>query len=102
MVPNLIDFLKTVKGIIFTKRVFFSIVFLYVILEILYVVKYADEILVSDPGWYVYYAEECVKHGTMYPDYSNYHDEYIFAPGWVNFIILGIKLLGGGKLASIG
>lgn len=58
-------------------------------------VKYADEILVSDPGWYVYYAEECVKHGTMYPDYSNYHDEYIFAPGWVNFIILGIKLLGG-------
>lgn len=53
---------------------------------------------INDPGTYLYNALECVKHGTMYPDYANFHDEFIQNPGWVNFIILWIKLFGSACL----
>lgn len=68
---------------------------LWVLFQIIYVSVYLfRENLGVDEGRYVYFAMECVKHGTMYPDYSNFYNEFIHAPGWINFLILWIKLFG--------
>lgn len=85
---------KNNMRIIFNNKILIATTLFWSVIQILYIKNNKYDILVSDPGLYVYYAQECVKHGTMYPDYTNYHDQYIFNPGWVNFIILWIKLFG--------
>lgn len=85
---------KNNMRIIFNNKILIATTLFWFVIQILYIKTNKYDILVSDPGLYVYYAQECVKHGTMYPDYTNYHDQYIFNPGWVNFIILWIKLFG--------
>jgi len=76
------------------RTTFFVIAGIWILLQIVYVALYKEPNLISDPGMYVYYAQECVEHGTMYPDYSNYHDYYIFNPGIVNLYILWINIFG--------
>lgn len=80
--------------IFINRTVLLAAVSVWVVAQIILIANHYSTILVSDPGLYVYYATECVRHGTMYPDFSNYHNQYIFAPGWVNFLILCIKLFG--------
>lgn len=79
---------------ILTKRTLAIVSLIWFALMTIYIKANKYDFWVSDPGTYIYYATECVKHGTMYPDWSNYHNAYIFNPGWVNFIILWIKILG--------
>lgn len=80
--------------ILINRTTLLAAVSVWVVVQVILVVNHYSTTLVSDPGMYVYYATECVRHGTMYPDFSNYHNQYIFAPGWVNFLILCIKLFG--------
>ena len=82
----------------FQKWLLGLVLLLWLIFQICLVYYGAYSILVSDPGFYVYYATECINNGTMYPDYTNYYDEYIFNPGYINFLILWIKLFGSVKL----
>lgn len=84
----------TLSNIICNKYTLCIVATFWVIFQILYAEIYHDTGLLSDPGAYVYYAEECVKNGTTYPDLSNYYDSYIFNPGIINIFILWIKLFG--------
>lgn len=91
---NLIALAEWVRRNLFQPRVLLAASACWLVFQIAYVAMFRSDELISDPGFYVYFAEECVKHGTMYPDLSNLHAEYIFNPGWVNFLILWIKLFG--------
>lgn len=81
-------------NVIFRKEFCISIVIIWGILQVFYINCFHYTELVSDPGSYVYRAIQCIEHGTMYPDYSNYYDRFIFNPGWINFIILWIRIFG--------
>ena len=83
-----------IKEKILRKTVLFITIGIWVLFQFMWVALFGYDELVSDPGFYVYYAEECIKHGTVFPDYSNFHSEYIFSPGWINFIIVWIKIFG--------
>lgn len=85
---------KFLYSFVFSDALFYSILLSWVVWQLCYVYYGSYDELISDPGFYVYYASECVSHGTIYPDYSNYHDEYIFNPGYINFLVLIIKLTG--------
>ena len=87
-------FVHFIKDFLFKKWFLYVVLLLWLIFQVCLVYFGAYSDLISDPGFYVYYATECVKNGTMYPDYSNYYDEYIFNPGYVNFLIVWIKLFG--------
>lgn len=67
---------------------------LWLLGQIVYVSIYHYDMLVSDPGFYVDYAMECVKNGTFYPDTSTYYNEYVFNPGWINTIVLWLYVFG--------
>ncbi len=67
---------------------------LWVLAQVMYIDAGAYTELVSDQGYYQYLAQQCAQHGTIYPDYSSYNAKYIFNPGWVNFIVLWIKIFG--------
>ena len=80
---------------LFSLRLFVVISALFWLgLQVLYVYNNKYDALVSDPGTYVLLAWSCVTDGTLYPNYSHLYDSYIFNPGWVNFIILWIKMFG--------
>ena len=77
-----------IKEKILRKTVLFITIGIWVLFQFMWVALFGYDELVSDPGFYVYYAEECIKHGTVFPDYSNFHSEYIFSPGRIHFIIV--------------
>lgn len=81
-----------IKRYIFQRNTLLFTIIIWILFQIVYVTLFKYSELVSDPGFYVYYAEECIKHDTMFPDYSNFHSEYIYSPGWINFIIVWIKI----------
>ena len=86
-----------ILSVVFCNWFLYGCIILWVLFQFVLVYFGAYDELISDPGFYVYYATECVKNGTMYPDYTNYHDEYIFNPGYVNFLIVWIRLFGSVK-----
>lgn len=81
----------------FTMRVTIVVSLLWLLMQVLYIYLWKYEVLVSDPGNYVYYAQECVKHGTIYPDTSFLFNDYIFNSGWINFILLWLHIFGNVK-----
>lgn len=90
----IIALVEWVKKYLFQPKVLLAVAACWIVWQIVYVAMFSYDGLLGDPGFYVYYAEECIKRGTMYPDYSNLHAEFIFNPGWINFLILWIKLFG--------
>lgn len=97
---SFLSFFNRGKACLCLPKVLWTCIVLWISFQIIFVsvYHYGSDYLENDPGWYVYYAMECIKHGTMFPDYSNYYSEYIFSPGWINFIILWIKLFGSIRL----
>ena len=85
------------KHIKLHKIILIVVSLLWFVFQLFYIKMNKYDIWISDPGLYMYLATECVKHNTMYPDWTNYHDSYIFNPGWVNFIILWIKLFSNAR-----
>jgi hypothetical protein len=47
---------------------------------------------ISDPASYVQLAKNSIESGTYYPNNENLHDGYIFAPGFVNYLIILFKI----------
>ena len=74
------------------KYVFRGCIILWIIAGIIWTTISKSEIWIGDAGLYQYYATQCYSHCTMYPDWTQYHTEYIFNPGWVNFLVLWLHL----------
>lgn len=55
----------------------------------------------SDPGVYIYLAERCAASGQYYPCAADLNSQYLFNPGWVNFLVLCINVYGTWKAALV-
>lgn len=83
-----------ILNIFYNKKTYIASIIAWIVFQIVWITLYSTDLWYSDFGLYQYYATICADHGTMYPDYSFYHHEYIFAPGWVNMLVLWYKLFG--------
>lgn len=52
----------------------------------------------SDQGAYIRMATECFANGEWYPNETTLYSSYIWAPGFINFLILQLKLFGTVKV----
>lgn len=69
-------------------------VFVCMIIQIVLIFSYKDNQQLADYEQYIKLATECLSRGHWYPDLANVHDDYMFAPGLVNYFILQLKLFG--------
>lgn len=90
--------IKRTIRLILSDKFLFSVTAIWFLFQFVYCTLFSYTELVSDPGFYVYYAEECASRNTMFPDYEYYHNEYIFSPGYINLLILWIKIWGNVEL----
>ncbi len=72
---------------------------LWVLGQVVLVFLYWDFPLHDDAAAYASLALQCLQENTWYPSSSHIHDDFIFAPGYINLLILVGKLTG--KLAAI-
>lgn len=94
MMVSLAKSFKRLHKYLANKNFLIISITIWTLLQVIVVINYHPKELISDPGMYTYYAQNCAHDGTMYPNLTHYHSKYIFAPGWVNFLILCIKLFG--------
>jgi len=55
----------------------------------------------SDQGEYLRIAQVCFDRGEWYPSAEHIHDDYIWAPGFINYLILQLKVFGTLQLNMI-
>ena len=77
-----------VNKYIFSRATLVTALLMWFVFSITWTLLSKNDVWWSDYGLYQYFATECLKHHSMYPDYSFLHYEYIFAPGWVNILEL--------------
>lgn len=76
------------------RKIAFIVIALCVLIQVFLIISFGDYKQLSDYGAYIGLAQGCLERGNWYPDVSNLHDNYIFAPGLVNYFILQMKLFG--------
>ncbi len=76
------------------RTVTLSTVALWILVQIVLVVVYWDIMQGIDQCRYMYYALDCYQSGTTYPSIKNLYDQYLQAPGMVNFLMLQHILFG--------
>jgi hypothetical protein len=84
--------MKIKKGEIITL-IFFLF---WLLIQFVFVYAYGtiDVSTNGDPQSYRYLALQSINNGTLYPSQLNYHDNFIFSPGYVNYIILIYSIFG--------
>lgn len=74
------------------KVVALGIATLWVIVQIVLIFFFWDKPQGSDPGTYIGTAKLCSQNGEYYPMLKHVNDSCIYAPGFVNYLILQLKL----------
>ena len=74
-------------------------IIIWVILQVILVYSYGVTSIDGggDPDSYRYLALQAINNSSLYPNDLNYHDNFIFAPGYVNYIILVYSIFGSFK-----
>jgi hypothetical protein len=75
-------------------KTMFIILALWVIAQIVVMALFWDKQQGSDQGEYIKMALYCFQHNEWYPMKIDTYSDYIWAPGFVNFLILQLKLFG--------
>ncbi len=73
---------------------FYCAICLWVCFQLFLIVHHWDFALHDDALSYRLYAEHCVNNSTWYPDNYTKYGTYIFAPGYVNLLILTKHMFG--------
>ena len=77
------------------RKIAFIIIALCLFIQVFLIISFGDYKQLSDYGEYITLAQDvCIARGNWYPDSANMYDNYIFAPGLVNYFILQMKLFG--------
>jgi hypothetical protein len=74
---------------------------LWCLLQLVIMVVYFNHELVPDSAKYISDALQSLTTGTPYPSQKNLYDTYIFAPGFVAYLTIIIRLFGTYKAAMI-
>src|SRR3990172_1866647 len=67
------------------------IVTIYVIVQLIFVVFFPSEFR-SDSAFYLQLAQESIRANSFYPAQQHLYDDYIFAPLFVNIVILVLHI----------
>lgn len=70
------------------------IVSLWIVAQTLIIVSFWGRAQGSDSGAYLYIAKQCYLEGEWYPQITNIYDSYIWAPGFINWLIFQLCLFG--------
>ena len=76
------------------KSIAFFLACVCLIIQVYVLFTYGDFTPKSDAGAYVNYAEECFAANEWYPMHRHLYTNYLFAPGFVNFLIFQLRLFG--------
>ncbi len=79
------------------RKITCSFFFFWIFVQILLIVFNWNMISESDYRAYQILAEKCVNANSLYPMNENLYDNFIWAPGFVNSLIIQLKLLGSFK-----
>ena len=74
---------------------------IWVIAQIILIIYFWGVPQGSDMGTYIKIAQDCFEMGEWYPTTHNIYSQYIWAPGFVNYLILQLKIFGTVNLNSI-
>lgn len=66
----------------------------WIIAQIIVILAFWDKPQGSDQGAYMQLAKDCYEAGEWYPMGEHVYASYIWAPGFINFLILQLKLFG--------
>ncbi len=67
---------------------------LWIVAQVIIIVCFWNARPTSDANFYVGYAQECYKNGEWYPMQQHLYENFYWAPGHINFLILQLKLFG--------
>lgn len=77
------------------------VVAIWIVTQIVLIIVFWGKPLNMDPAVYINLAQECFNNGTWYPMETHIYASYIWAPGFVNFLILQLKLFGTVNLNAV-
>lgn len=87
--------MKFISIIVKNPKGLFSLFFIvFVVLQILTIINYWGSPQYSDANAYQELATACYKNNEWYPNASQLYNNYIFNPGYVNFLIIQLKIFG--------
>ncbi|PSR10048.1 MAG: hypothetical protein C7N36_19600, partial [Bacteroidetes bacterium] len=75
-------------------RIMLSVLVLWILAQIVVVIYFWGEPQGSDQGAYIDIARRCFAHNEWYPMQQDIYSSYIWAPGFINFLILQLKAWG--------
>lgn len=78
----------------FLRKFSFVVICITVIVQLLVVAYHWGDTQYSDAGAYIKIAKECYTKGLWYPMSDNIYDSYIWSLGYINILILQLKLFG--------
>ncbi len=67
---------------------------LCLLIQIFLIICFWDMEQISDCGQYYNYAYDCFQNGEFYPMHKHLYSPYLFAPGFVNFLVLQLNVFG--------
>ena len=83
------------------KSVSLIVVLLWLFIQVVMIFVYWETPQYSDAHIYQLMAIDCYEHNEWYPMRSQLYDNFLFNPGYVNFLILELKLFGSFSYHSI-
>src|SRR5450432_1584259 len=92
--------IKILKPISLTKTMNILLM-LWFILQVIIIIYWWGKPQNSDPKHYMEAAQNCFINGTWFPAALNLNAHYLHAPGFINFLILQLKVFGTMNINSI-
>lgn len=80
------------------KKITIAFFCFWVLAQVALIIFNWNIVLDSDYRAYQILAEKCVNQSSLYPMKDNLYDNFIWAPGFVNLLILQLKLFGSFKI----
>lgn len=76
------------------RKIAFLSFLICLVIQLFVIFFYWDVNQISDWGSYMAIAKNCLLFKSWYPSADNLYDSYIWAPGFINWLILQLKFLG--------
>ncbi|MDR2120051.1 MAG: glycosyltransferase family 39 protein [Tannerella sp.] len=73
----------------------------WIIAQVVTLCYYRDAPQFSDAAMYDEYARQCYAHKTLYPDATQVYTNYIFNPGYVNWLLLHFLVFGSLSFVNV-
>jgi hypothetical protein len=89
-----VSFANRLKNEKILLKIALGISILWVIAQIALIVCFWGEPQVVDMGAYISIAQHCFNNGQWYPMAEDVYSKYIWAPGYINYLILQLRIFG--------